>query len=424
MRYSKLGSVLLIMLNSLMLAEEIPNVLIMDNPKREVTTIETIKERERAELNLKVKKISSEEITPYINLEKRLMAFNIEDIENNDNFYLTDDTKIFNERSNKLNIKEQNFKLQEINLEKKAVIFKFDDLNRNLYLVRYNKENKSLKKLYKTKSGSIKYIEEIKGELLLSFTQEYMPYEIINFSSKNNKNFLTKGTTEIKSGKMIAIDLEHSSEIILKDKEGNILGNMNLNRGNGNLYLDESRKGILLNNGSSILNLGIGFDNGDLLLQVKGTTDSTKIYEMSLEIKNIDGTISKYNLGIKPADYTFTILNYNLNLNFAEAQVREKTIESSNGTVLEEELITRDILEIDSKGKDIRVNFKNNGIVKLVNGKNSFNVNLEGKVLKENTKNKDIKNVEVLGTVKKAEILGLPDVEYTGSAELLIYIDS
>ncbi|WP_300341570.1 hypothetical protein [Fusobacterium sp.] len=423
MRYSKLVSILLVSLNSLILAEEIPNVLVLDNPKRDVTTVKTIKEKERAELNLSVRKISSIEIMPYVNVNKKLIAFYIEDLDSSDDFYLTDDSKIFNERNNKLNIKEQKFELKEIDLEKKVVIFNYEELKSDLYLVKYNRDNRSLKKLYKTKSGSIKYVEEIIGELLLRFTDEYKPREIVNFS-KNNRSLLVKGITEIKSGKMIDIDLEQSSEVVLKDSEGKILENITLNRGNGRLYLDESKKGILLNNGSSILNLGLGFDNGDLLLQVKGTTDSTKIYELSLEIKNIDGTISKYNLGIKPTDYGLKILNNSLNLNFSEAQVREKLRESSEGTVVEEELITKDILEIDSKGIDIRVEFKNNGIVKLINNENSFNVNLEGKLLNENNKNEDIKSIEVLGITKKADIAGLPSGDYKGTAELIIYIDS
>ncbi|MGL5723496.1 hypothetical protein, partial [Cetobacterium sp.] len=75
-----------IFLCALTFSEEIPNTLILDNPNRPVTTAETIKKKEKAELNLSIKKVSSYDIDGYVNKNKKLISFVLDDLLVEDSF--------------------------------------------------------------------------------------------------------------------------------------------------------------------------------------------------------------------------------------------------------------------------------------------------------------------------------------------------
>ncbi|MGL5413967.1 hypothetical protein [Cetobacterium sp.] len=402
--------------STMVLANEIPNTLILDNPDRPITTTETIKKREKAELNLNIKKVTSYEIDGYVNRAKKLISFPLDSIESDDAFYLTSDKSIFNENTRELKEISQTYELEKINFLEKAVTFKYTTLSNELFLVNYSNSTKKLKKLYRWQQKYAKYIDEKKGDILISFTEEYKPFEIINFSTID-KNMKTKGKINVREGEYIKIDSLATSEVIVKDLKGEVLGNITLKNGSGILKLDDSKKGVILQDGSSLLNFGIGFRNGELLLQVKGTTDSAKEYSLALEIKNLDETISFYKLNIKPAQYGLKILSNNLTLDFANSP---KVL--SDEEKLSDELTSVGEISIDSKGLDIKVNFINNGSIKLKNGENTINAKLEGTLVTEG----DLKTkvVKVLGRVKKEDTLNMPDGEYVGSTELVITVDS
>ena len=87
------------------------------------------------------------------------------------------------------------------------------------------------------------------------------------------------------------------------------------------------------------------------------------------------------------------------------------------------ELISKSEILIDSKDLNIKVDFINNGVIKLKNGENILNGKLEAQL--DNTLSKGkIKTIEVIGKVKKEDIKNMPDGEYIGSTELIITVDS
>lgn len=416
MKHKKIYLFMNLLFTTLTIANEVPNTLIIDNPNRPVSTTETFKKRERAEFDLNIKKISTFDVDGYVSSEQKLISFELDELETNDNFYLTENKNIFNEYTLGLNNLESSYELEKIYLSEKVVTFKYSTLPKELFLIKYDNLSKKFKKLYKWNHGNIKYINEQKGNLLFLFTEEYKPFEIVNFS-KINRSLLTKGIVEIRNGDGIKIDPLTSSEVILKNQKGDILEKIALKNGNGAFKLDDSKKGIILQNGSSILNFGIGFRNGEVFLQVKGTTDSTKEYPLTIEVKNLDETTSFYNVNIKPAQYSLKILNDNLNLDFANPIIQP--FNNENDPI--KEIVSKGEILIDSKGLDIKVEFINNGLVQLSNGENLIDAKLEGNLLKDSSSTKVI---EVLGKIKEEDMKNMPSGEYTGTTELIITIDS
>lgn len=401
-------------LHVLTFSEEISNTLILDNPNRPVTKTKTIKKKEKAELNINVKKISSYNIDGYVNKNKKLISFLLDEILIEDTFFLVDNKEIFNEYTRKVKDYLNFYELEKVDYNNKFITFKYNSLPKELYLVKYNSKTKDLKKLYKWQEQSTKYINLHSGNILFSFTEEYKPFEIISFSLKKSAN--KKGNLEIKNGNYLKIDSLLAKKVIIKNNKGVILDTISLKNGNGFSKLDESKKGIILENGSSILNFGIGFRDNEILLQIKGTTDSSKEYPMTFEVINLDETIESYNINIKPAQYGLKILNNSLNLNFNNSPKILNDNEVS-------ELISESKILIDSKDLNIKVNFVNNGVIKLKNGKNILNAKLDAQL--ENKLSKDqIKVIQVTGKIKKEDIKNIPDGDYVGSTELIIVVDS
>lgn len=403
-----------IVLCALAFSEEIPNTLILDNPNRPVTTAETIKKKEKAELNLNIKKISSHDIDGYVNKNKKLISFVLDEILTEDNFFLADNKDIFNEHTRKVKDISSSYEIEKIDYINKAVTFKYNSFPKELYLVKYDSKTKGLKKLYKWQEQYAKYLDFNSGNILFTFTEEYKPFEIISFSLNRSAN--TKGYLEIKNGDYLKIDPILSKEVIIRNSKGELIETISLKNGNGASKLDDSKKGLILENTSSFLNFGIGFRNNEILLQIKGTTDSTKEYPLSFEVVNLDDTIQTYNINIKPAQYALKILTNNLSLDFNNSS---KALNETEST----ELISKSIILIDSKDLNIKVDFINNGVIKLKNGENILNGKLEAQLENTLTKSK-VKTIEVTGKVKKEDVKNMPEGDYVGSTELIIIVDS
>lgn len=394
--------------------EDIPNTFILNNPNRPVTMTETIKKKEKAELNLNIKKISSHNIDGYVNKNKKLISFMLDEILPEDNFFLTDNKEIFNEHTRKVKDYSTLYDIEKIDYINKAITFKYKILPKEFYLVKYDSKTKNLKKLYKSEEQYIKYINFDSGNILFSFTEEYKPFEIVNFSINRSTN--TKGYLEIRNGNYLNIDPLLSKEVLIRNSKGELLETISLKNGNGSSKLDDSKKGLILENSSSFLNFGIGFKNNEVLLQIKGTNDSSKEYPLNFEVVNLDNSVQTYNINIKPAQYALKILTNSLNLDFSNSQ---KTFNENEYA----DLISKTEILVDSKDLNIKVNFINNGVVKLKNGENILNGKLEAKF--DNTLSKDkIKTIEVTGKIKKEDAKDMPDGDYIGSTELIIIVDS
>ncbi|MGL5595613.1 MAG: hypothetical protein ACRDDH_16885 [Cetobacterium sp.] len=405
-----------IFLYTLSFSEDIPNTLILDNPNKPITTVETIKKKEKAELNLNIKKVSSFEVDGYVNKNKKLISFVLDELITEDGFYLTNNKEIFNEHTRKVKDYSSSYAIEKTDYINKVITFKYNSLPQELYLIKYDSKTKELKKLYKWQEQYTRYIDSQKGNLVFSFTEEYKPFEIVNFSI--NRTINTKGNLEIKNGSYLRVDPLLTKEVIIKNSKGERIDTIALKNGSGFLKLDDSKKGIILENGSSILNFGVGFRNNEILFQIKGTTDSSKEYPMTFEVVNLDGTEEVYNINVKPAQYALKILNNSINLDFNKPDKYQSLNEAE-----ETELISKSEILIDSKDLNIKVEFINNGVIRLKNGENSLNGKLEAQLDSNLSKGK-IKTVQVTGKVKKEDVKNMPDGDYIGTTELIIIVDS
>lgn len=403
-----------IVICSLVFSEEIQNTLILDNPDRPVTTVETMKKRDKAELNLSIKKISSFSIDGYINKKNRLISFYLDELGLEDNFFLVSNKEFYNLETKKIKEHLSDYEIEKIDYTNKIIVFKYDVLPKELYLVKYDKKSKNLKKLYTWQERDAKYIDTQNGDFQILFTENYKPFEIVRFSL-NNKNS-PKGELVIRNGSYLKIDSHLAKEISIRNRSGVTIETISLKNGKGSFGLDESKRGLILENGSSILNLGIGFKNDEILLQIKGTTDSSKEYILGLNIFNLDGSIQTYNVGIRPAQYSFKILSNTLNFEFNNTLKESKETQNPD-------LISKGEIVIDSKDLNIKVGLKNNGLFKLRSGENILNGKLEIFQNNELSKNR-IKTYQVIGKVNKREANSMPDGNYTGDIELIIVIDS
>ena len=73
----KIVNFLLFILLSMMALAEVPHTYVTDNPKSEVHKVETIKEREKANLNLSVTKKKSKEIQGQIDESNKQITFSL-----------------------------------------------------------------------------------------------------------------------------------------------------------------------------------------------------------------------------------------------------------------------------------------------------------------------------------------------------------
>ena len=73
----KIVNFLLFILLSMMALAEVPHTYVTDNPKSEVHKVETIKEREKADLNLSVTKKKSKEIQGQLDESNKQITFSL-----------------------------------------------------------------------------------------------------------------------------------------------------------------------------------------------------------------------------------------------------------------------------------------------------------------------------------------------------------
>lgn len=400
-----------IILSSLSFSEGIENVLVLENPDKPVTTFETKREKERGELNLNIKKISTSQIDGYVNESKKKITFCLDEVDLQDRFFLTDDKSLLNEYESKIKDYKNDFEELKRDILKKVVTFKYPTFKKNLYLVRYDSQSKKIKKIYRWENKGDTIAEDIRENINIYFSEDCKPFEIVNFSNDGSiKN--KKGYIEEKSSNFLKANLKTVESYTIKDTRGKVLEEILVKNGVGKYRLDSSKKGVIIENGSTFLNLGIGFENQSMLLQIKGTSDWGKSYSLEVVENYIDGTSSNYSLSILPPQYGIKILDDTLSLEFLKS-------DEDGG----KEIVAQGEIAVDSRGMNIGATFKNDGNVKLQNGENIIDVKLDTE-MKKSLKYSNIKKVGVIGRVKKLDVKDLPDGDYLGKAELIITIDS
>lgn len=132
--------------------QKIPNIMVLENPVKEVTTIEGLKNKEVAEMNIKVKKRDIEEIEGIETKDSFEFIFSKDKIDPSEKIVAVRDINEVSEK--KLNIKKIDQSLNEVITEDQDnVILKIPKDNKinTVYFFKYNNLNKQIVKLYKGK---------------------------------------------------------------------------------------------------------------------------------------------------------------------------------------------------------------------------------------------------------------------------------
>lgn len=216
-------------ISNLALGSSIPHTLIIDNPNKFVTTFEIKKNKERADLNLNIRKRTSKKIKAYINKEEKIIFFLLKKKDMNEDFYLT-------KNLNKIK-KNKSYHPFKIDKNKGQILFKYDYLPEVMYLISYNKKNMLLNTIYKLTKNNIEYINSKYGSLSFEFNEKYKFFEIINIFKPINK-----GTMKLTSGNTLKIDSLNAKEIKIKDTTGKSIITIPLKKGSGTYKLDNSKK--------------------------------------------------------------------------------------------------------------------------------------------------------------------------------------
>lgn len=138
--------------------QKIPNIMVLENPVKEVTTIEGLKNKEAAEMNIKVKKRDIEEIEGIETKDSFEFIFSKDNINPSEKIVAVGDINEISEK--KLNIKKINKNLDTVIIENQDNIIlkvpKNDKINA-IYFIKYNNTNSDLIKVYK---GNMKYYDK------------------------------------------------------------------------------------------------------------------------------------------------------------------------------------------------------------------------------------------------------------------------
>lgn len=203
---------------------KIPNEYITDNPKKEVTTIETIKNRNHAQMKFTVKKINPIEINGK-EIDDKLEFEILDEINKDYKILLTSSLpKVMKNNLSEDRILDKAlsipFELKESNNKVKLIIDKFD-YKKNLYIIIHN--NIKIIKVYRTKNLDKSF--SIKEENILDFENMTYSSEKSTYTAKklftvsNSKNIDFK--IETKNVRMVNSNNDYINidNILLKKLE-------------------------------------------------------------------------------------------------------------------------------------------------------------------------------------------------------------
>lgn len=156
--------------------QKIPNIMVLENPVKEVTTIEGLKNKEVAEMNIKVKKRDIEEIEGIETKDGFEFTFSKDKIDPSEKIIAINNTGDFSDSKVKAKLMNQSIDTT-FNDNKDNFILKMSKENdfSNIYFVKYNDLTKEVTKLYKGKIqvkapsniGFIRYVNHTPIEVLL-----------------------------------------------------------------------------------------------------------------------------------------------------------------------------------------------------------------------------------------------------------------
>lgn len=377
---------------------DIPNSLIVENPNSPISTVESIRRKEKGELNLNIRKISSVPIEGFIDTVSDEIYFILDSIKSDESISVTTNLNKFKEISSSM---------ESLSNGKKKIISEYRSNLPNIYLIKYNKNTKDIVTLYKWNKKT-NYMANIKGNIEITFKDNYLSYEtvLLSDSFKNDKVDVTSP-----QGSPVKLDID-TKYVEVKDIDGTILERINIVSGNGSKGMGDSNTGITLREGNNTLVTGLGFKNGNLQLKLKSWTEKERY---SFILKSFgDKGIHEYKVTLIPPEYKFKILSKPKNLNFGKI---DRNTRAKTGT-LEEMLI-----EVPNKNTKINISLEDNGILKMKN-KNGDTIaaKVDVEIHSDNNSN-GLKKISVQGTIEE-DLRHKSEGDYEGSIEMTIEIDA
>lgn len=409
----KVKVLLFLILNLQILASEVPNVVIQDNPNKETSIINLERRKKNAELEINVTKLTSEEITAIHSKSENKYYFNLpEKVKINEDIFVTNNKDVLLKRKIIGNTLEYSYSDD---------IVVIDDRNNldSIYIVKYHKSNKSLSKLYKW-DGRILEKNIFNKSLELEFLSTYNPYEEIIL---NNLKLANKVT--IKSGEILKLE-DDTKTVEICDITGKKIEEIEIIKGNGHFGLGMDTSGIKLTNTNGFLKTGIGFRNGNLILKLKEWSSKENKYDMILKIKSVKEEL-QYKLSIITPKMGIKVLNNKINFDFGN--INSKNRFSSTVTSSVDISVPKDTTSIDVKFSENYDVTTKTGTMTLLREEGIDTIRLKLKIegilekgegILEGTK---LYNIPISSKIDE-DISNKPNGTYNGKTELIISVDS
>lgn len=404
--------ILILVFNQIILAESnVPNTIISDNPNKEVTTLKLEKKNEINYLDIKVLKIKTKEIIKSYKVDKNTLVVELPDIiDNESDFYVTDSIRDLKYKKLKKITSEYKV-IKELDNKSLKVIGK--NFNKNLYLINFNKENKSLLTVYKYNGKNITQNEK-KKILEIVVNDYYNSYEKVT---------LTKGKVEngiqITGGEIVQLPLG-TKEVKIYSSNKELLKIIPINSGNGNIGLGKDNSGIILKNSNSYLKLGIGFFNRLLELNLKNWSFDSKDFEFIIEAENKKEKLV-HKVIIFPPKQKLKILNNETDFNFGSIDMNK---------VRQGFTLTKEIrVQVPDNIGNVTAELVDNGNLVMKHEKENTNITAKLSLRKEEPKKKKVNNrekvwtFEVDGEIPEEELVGKPFGTYSGETQAIINIE-
>lgn len=404
-------SLIFFILQQLLIAnKDVPNVIISENPKKEITTYTTPKSNNAKFLNINIKKLTTTSIEGTYIAEKDILTFNLPTpIKINEDIFVTNDLVNINQKVSKT---KSNFNYS-FDRDNKQINVNTTDLSKNIYIIKYNKITNDLVTLYRWK-GEYSTVNKVKKILELSINEIYNNYDEILISKKKSiDKFIING------GEVLKLP-NGTKEVFVYNEIGNELKKISLNSLNGSFGMANDTQGIILKNSNDYLKLGIGFENGFLKLKLKEWSQSLSTY--TLVIKAIGNSENlEHKVIIIPPKHKLQILN-NLDFDFGE-------VIKGQEQKIKDHIVTNEMqVQVPTNISVIKTTLKDNGALKMYHEKTHDSITARLKVREEteevSTKNnwKKVIKFKIDGKIDE-DITNKPIGSYKGSTEILVNVE-
>lgn len=387
---------------------EVPNVIIKDSSELPASILELEKKKDKAELNLKVKKMTSKKLEEKYDKYKDICYIELPElISQDEGIYLTSNYRKIKENKLKISNSEIEYLLDGNRIE---VSNTSQNKSKRIYILKYNKNTKELLNVYVVDRKSIDN-EYLQNHLDLEFTDNYIAYTDETLSRTS-----VSENVKVLGGEIIEIS-EEINKLDILSLTGEKLGSINLSSGSGGIGLDNSSNGIKLRNSKGYLNFGIGFENKKLKLKLKEWSFAENKYTFLIKGYGKNRELD-YLISLKPALHKLKLNKCGINLDFGEVsqnETQEITATFEDLRIqMPESVGTITVKFLDEGKMNMYLDDNSDSILamlssevvedeKVIEGYRNMNIKLKGKIV-ESIKNKKPGN-------------------YKGTSELLILID-